>query len=113
MEGDRQAYSIQAREQIRKQQWISFTIYHIVNSLYVYSSDQLFLCCEWRQEIDKLLKEQEELHRNLGVCKNLSRQQQDNEDTQKLCALLKQRDMIEDELQKETQCQKQLEKEVD
>ncbi|XP_040889449.1 coiled-coil domain-containing protein 114 [Toxotes jaculatrix] len=84
MEGDRQAYSIQAREQIRKQQ----------------------------QEIDKLLKEQEELHRNLGVCKSLSRQQQDSEDTQSLRALLEQRDMLDEELGKEKQCQKELEKEI-
>ncbi|XP_029288040.1 coiled-coil domain-containing protein 114 [Cottoperca gobio] len=84
MEGDRQAYTIQAREQIRKQQ----------------------------QEMEKLLKEQEELHRNLGACKSLSRQQQDSEDTQSLRALLEQRDMQEEELLKEKQCQKELEKEV-
>ncbi|XP_049894202.1 coiled-coil domain-containing protein 114 isoform X1 [Epinephelus moara] len=84
MEGDRQAYSIQAREQIRKQQ----------------------------QEIENLLKEQEELHRNLGACKSVSRQQQDSEDTQSLRALLEQRDMIEEELDKERQCQKELEKEI-
>ncbi|KAL7408573.1 hypothetical protein ABVT39_025779 [Epinephelus coioides] len=84
MEGDRQAYSIQAREQIRKQQ----------------------------QEIENLLKEQEELHRNLGACKSMSRQQQDSEDTQSLRALLEQRDMIEEELDKERQCQKELEKEI-
>nr|XP_033481905.1 coiled-coil domain-containing protein 114 isoform X3 [Epinephelus lanceolatus] len=84
MEGDRQAYSIQAREQIRKQQ----------------------------QEIENLLKEQKELHRNLGACKSVSRQQQDSEDTRSLRALLEQRDMIEEELDKERQCQKELEKEI-
>ncbi|KAM7402314.1 hypothetical protein PAMP_017561 [Pampus punctatissimus] len=84
MEGDRQAYNIQAREQIRKQQ----------------------------QEIQKLLKEQEELQQNLGACKSLSRQQQDSEDTQSLHALLEQRDMLEEELKKEKQCQKELEKEI-
>ncbi|XP_071351437.1 coiled-coil domain-containing protein 114 [Trachinotus anak] len=84
MEGDRQAYNIQAREQIRKQQ----------------------------QDIEKLLKDQEELHRNLGVCKSLSRQQQDRENTESLRALLEQRDMLEDKLEKEKQCQKELEKEI-
>ncbi|XP_068567821.1 coiled-coil domain-containing protein 114 [Cebidichthys violaceus] len=84
MEGDRQAYNFQAREQIRKQQ----------------------------QEIEKLLKEQEDLHINLGACKSLSRQQQDSEDTQSLRALLEQRDMLEEELWKEKQCQKELEKEI-
>ncbi|KAI3369946.1 hypothetical protein L3Q82_024753, partial [Scortum barcoo] len=84
MEGDRQAYNLQAREQIRKQQ----------------------------QEIENLLKEQEELHRNLGACKSLSRQQQDSEDTQSLRSLLEQRDMLEEELGKEKQCQKELEKEI-
>ncbi|XP_034724975.1 coiled-coil domain-containing protein 114 isoform X1 [Etheostoma cragini] len=84
MEGDRQAYNIQAREQIRKQQ----------------------------QEIEKLLKEQEELHQNLGACKSLSRQQQDSEDTQSLQALLEQRDMLEEELGKEKQYQKELDNEI-
>ncbi|XP_047438619.1 coiled-coil domain-containing protein 114 isoform X2 [Mugil cephalus] len=84
MEGDRQAYNIQAREQIRKQQ----------------------------QEIENLLKEQEELHRNLVVCKSASRQQQDSEDTLGLQALLEHRDMLEEELDKEKQCQKELQKEI-
>uniref|UniRef100_A0A3B4WS16 Outer dynein arm docking complex subunit 1 n=1 Tax=Seriola lalandi dorsalis TaxID=1841481 RepID=A0A3B4WS16_SERLL len=84
MEGDRQTYNIQAREQIRKQQ----------------------------QEMDKLLKEQEELHRNLGVCKSLSHQQRDSEDTKSLRAMLEQRDMLEDKLGKEKQCQKELEREI-
>ncbi|XP_032369378.1 coiled-coil domain-containing protein 114 isoform X2 [Etheostoma spectabile] len=84
MEGDRQAYNIQAREQIRKQE----------------------------QEIKKLQKEQEELHQNLGACKSLSRQQQDSEDTQRLRALLEQRDMLEEELGKEKQYQKELDNEI-
>ncbi|TNN66222.1 hypothetical protein EYF80_023561 [Liparis tanakae] len=84
MEGDRQVYNIQAREQIRKQQ----------------------------QELEKLLKEKEDLHRNLGACKSLSRQQQDSEDTQGLRALLEQRDALEEELWREKQCQTELEKEV-
>ncbi|XP_056292678.1 coiled-coil domain-containing protein 114 [Pseudoliparis swirei] len=84
MEGDRQVYNIQAREQIRKQQ----------------------------QEVEKLLKEKEDLHRNLGACKSLSRQQQDSEDTQSLQALLEQRDALEEELWREKQCQTELEKEI-
>nr|CBN80884.1 Uncharacterized protein [Dicentrarchus labrax] len=84
MEGDRQAYNLQAREQIRKQQ----------------------------QEIEKLLKEQEELHRNLGACKSFTRQQQESGDTQSLCALLEQRDVLEEELGKEKQHQKEIEKEI-
>ncbi|KAL6111933.1 odad1 [Pungitius sinensis] len=84
MEGDRQAYNNQAREQIRKQQ----------------------------QEIQNLLKEQEDLHMNLGTFKSLSRQQQDSEDAQCRHALLEQRDVLEEELEKEKQCQKELEKEI-
>ncbi|XP_034547312.1 coiled-coil domain-containing protein 114 [Notolabrus celidotus] len=84
MEGDRQAYNLQAREQIRKQE----------------------------QEIEKLRKEQEEVHRNLGVCKSSSRQQQDGEDAQSLRALLEQKDVMEEELKKERQCQKEIEKEI-
>ncbi|KAG7244746.1 hypothetical protein INR49_029765, partial [Caranx melampygus] len=84
MEGDRQAYNIQAREQIRKQQ----------------------------QEIDKLLKEQEELQRNLCLHKSLSQQQQDSEDTKSLRALLEQRDTLEGKLRKEQECQKELQREI-
>ncbi|XP_053301893.1 coiled-coil domain-containing protein 114 [Pleuronectes platessa] len=84
MEGDRQAYSLQAREQIRKQQL----------------------------EMDQLRKEQEELHRNLCVSKSLSHQQQDSEDTQRLQALLEQGDVLEEELRKEKQCQKGLKREI-
>ncbi|KAM3620901.1 uncharacterized protein V6R79_003512 [Siganus canaliculatus] len=84
MEKDHQAYSLQAREQIRKQE----------------------------QEIEMLLKEQDELHRNLGACESASRQLQDGEDSQRLRALLKQDDMLEEALQKEKQCQKEIEKEI-
>ncbi|XP_041639528.1 coiled-coil domain-containing protein 114 [Cheilinus undulatus] len=84
MEGDRQAYSLQAREQIRKQEL----------------------------EIEKLQKEQEELHRNLGACKSLSRKQQDSEDTHCIRALLEQKDMLEEELKREKQCQKEIDKEI-
>uniref|UniRef100_A0A8C5HK38 Coiled-coil domain-containing protein 114-like n=1 Tax=Gouania willdenowi TaxID=441366 RepID=A0A8C5HK38_GOUWI len=82
MEGDRQAYNLQAREQIRKQQ----------------------------QEIEKLLKEQEELNRNLNVCKSSTRLQQDSEDTQRLQLLLKQKDDLEEDLEKERQCHKEMQK---
>ncbi|KAM8916812.1 coiled-coil domain-containing protein 114 isoform 3-T3 [Spinachia spinachia] len=84
MEGDRQAYNIQAREQIRKQQ----------------------------QEIQNLLKEQEDLHMNLGAFKSLSRQQQDSEDAQCLRALLQRGQALEEETEKEKQCQKELKKEI-
>ncbi|XP_071382482.1 coiled-coil domain-containing protein 114 [Centroberyx affinis] len=84
MEGDRQAYNIQAQEQIRKQ----------------------------RQEIEKLQREQEELQRSLHVSENVSRRQQDSEDTQSLRALLEHRDVLEEELEREKQCQRELEKEI-
>uniref|UniRef100_A0A3Q3WXD8 ODAD1 central coiled coil region domain-containing protein n=1 Tax=Mola mola TaxID=94237 RepID=A0A3Q3WXD8_MOLML len=84
MEADRQAYNLQAREQIRKQQ----------------------------QEIDTLLREQEELHRNVGTCKNLSHLQQDSEDTQSLRTLLEQGDRLEEALRREKQSQKEIEKEI-
>ncbi|KAK7915878.1 hypothetical protein WMY93_011639 [Mugilogobius chulae] len=72
MDGDRQAYSIQARAQMRKQE----------------------------QEIEKLMKEQEELLCNLGVCKSLNRQQQDQEEVQGLKSLLDQIQLIEEEFGK-------------
>ncbi|XP_041836702.1 coiled-coil domain-containing protein 114 [Melanotaenia boesemani] len=84
MEGDRQAYNNQAQEKIRKQQ----------------------------QEIEKLEKEQGELHRNLAVCMNSLHQQQDSEDAQSLQALLEQKDIVEEELEKEKQSQNDLQKEI-
>uniref|UniRef100_A0A8C6U070 Coiled-coil domain containing 114 n=1 Tax=Neogobius melanostomus TaxID=47308 RepID=A0A8C6U070_9GOBI len=80
MDGDRQAYSIQARKQI--------------------------------QEIEKPLREQEELQCNLGVCKSLSRQQQDQEDTQGLRTLMDHIQLSEEEFHKEKESHWQLEKEV-
>uniref|UniRef100_A0A672FMQ7 Coiled-coil domain containing 114 n=1 Tax=Salarias fasciatus TaxID=181472 RepID=A0A672FMQ7_SALFA len=84
MERDRQAYSIQAREQIRKQQ----------------------------QEIDKLLKEQEELHRKLGACKRAWSQQRDSEATQSLQLLLQQLDLQKEEVDREKQSGKEIQKEI-
>ncbi|KAJ0068898.1 hypothetical protein NL108_014012, partial [Boleophthalmus pectinirostris] len=84
MDGDRQAYSIQARKQIRKQE----------------------------QEIEKLLKEQEEMQCKLGVCKSLSRQQQDQQEAQGLRTLLDQIQLMEDDFEKERDSQKKLEQEI-
>uniref|UniRef100_A0AAX7VLC8 ODAD1 central coiled coil region domain-containing protein n=1 Tax=Astatotilapia calliptera TaxID=8154 RepID=A0AAX7VLC8_ASTCA len=84
MEGDLQAYNMQTRKQIRKQQ----------------------------QEIEVLQKEQEELQRNLGACNSLARQQQENKDIQTIQVLLEQREMLEEELQKGKKCQQELKKEV-
>ncbi|XP_072308737.1 coiled-coil domain-containing protein 114 isoform X2 [Eucyclogobius newberryi] len=84
MDGDRQSYSIQARKQIRKQE----------------------------QEIEKLMKEQEELRCKLGVCKSLSRQQQDQEEAQELRTLLDQIQLIEEDFEKERAGQRQLEQEL-
>ncbi|XP_037108188.1 coiled-coil domain-containing protein 114 [Syngnathus acus] len=84
MDADRQAYSIQARQQLRKQQ----------------------------QEIEKLSAEQEELRHKLSACKSLSRQKRDKKDADSLQALMEQRDRLEEELEKETQHQKELQKEI-
>lgn len=65
-----------------------------------------------RQEIESLLKEQEELHRNKSARKSFSQQQPDSEDTQRLRTLLGQQDMLKEELGKEKQCQNDIEKEV-
>lgn len=73
---------------------------------------QLFGWCDDRQDIEKLQKEQEELHRNLGICKNFSRLHRDNEDTKTLRALLEEEDMIHAALKKEKEHQQELDKEV-
>ncbi|XP_019748066.1 coiled-coil domain-containing protein 114 [Hippocampus comes] len=84
LDADRQAYSIQARQQMRKQQ----------------------------QEIEKLTAEQEELRHKLGAYKSLSRQKKDKRDAESLQVLLEQRDLLEGELEKEMQHQKELQKEI-
>ncbi|CAG07036.1 unnamed protein product, partial [Tetraodon nigroviridis] len=67
--------------------------------------------CGW-QDIEKLQKEQEELHRNLGICKNFSRLHRDSEDTKTLRALLEEEDMIHAALVKEKDHQQELDKEA-
>ncbi|XP_029682474.1 coiled-coil domain-containing protein 63-like isoform X1 [Takifugu rubripes] len=84
MDRDGKTYNRQAREQIHKQQ----------------------------QEIDRLRKEQEELHRNLGICKNFSHLHRDNEDTKSLRALLDEEDVIDASLIKEKEHQQVLDKEI-
>lgn len=73
---------------------------------------RVLVWCDFRQEIDKLQKEQEELHQNLGICKNFSRLHRDNEDTKSLRALLEEEDMIHASLMKEKEHQQALDKEV-
>lgn len=73
---------------------------------------RLIVWCDFRQEIDKLRKEQEELHRNLDICKNFSHLHRDNEDTKSLCALLDEEDMTDASLIKEKEHQQVLDKEV-
>nr|XP_057911164.1 coiled-coil domain-containing protein 114 [Doryrhamphus excisus] len=84
MDGDRQAYSIQTRQQMHKQ----------------------------LQEIENLRAEQEELQHKLGACKSLSRQKKDKKDAACLHALMEQKDSLEVELEKEVQQQKEIEKEI-
>lgn len=58
------------------------------------------------------MKEQEELHRNLGTANSVSHQQQADEDAAGLRSLLEQGDLLEEEMKKEKQAKMELEKEV-
>lgn len=58
------------------------------------------------------MREQEELHRNLGTANRFSHEQQADEDAAGLRALLEQGDLLEDEMKKEKQAKMELEKEV-
>lgn len=58
------------------------------------------------------MKEQEELHRNLGTTNSVSHQQQADEDAAGLRLLLEQGDLLEEEMKKEKQAKIELEKEV-
>ncbi|XP_051531728.1 coiled-coil domain-containing protein 63-like [Myxocyprinus asiaticus] len=80
-EGDRQAYSIQSQEIIRKQ----------------------------RQEISKLREEQEELLRSLRVVECQACKQSDSQDAQSLRLLLNQRDDLDKQLERKRQTQAELE----
>ncbi|XP_077386391.1 coiled-coil domain-containing protein 114 [Festucalex cinctus] len=84
MDADQQAYTIQAQQQMRKQQ----------------------------QELEKLHAEQEELQRKIGACKSLSRQKKDKKLVESLQVLLEQRDRLEEDLEKETQHQRELQQEI-
>ncbi|XP_057702173.1 coiled-coil domain-containing protein 114 [Corythoichthys intestinalis] len=84
MDADRQAYRIHAQQQIHKQQ----------------------------QEIEKLTAEQVELQHKLGAYKSLSRLKKDKKDAEGFKALQEQRDLLGEELEKETQHQRELQKEI-
>ncbi|XP_023153907.2 coiled-coil domain-containing protein 114 [Amphiprion ocellaris] len=84
MERDHQTYKIQAQREIHKQE----------------------------QEMEQLLKEQDELHRKLGACKNVSRLQQDSKNIRCLQALLQESDVLDEEIKEEKQRQRELQKEI-
>ncbi|KAM9443738.1 coiled-coil domain-containing protein 114 isoform 2-T3 [Clarias gariepinus] len=84
MEVDRQAYSIQSQELIRKQ----------------------------RMEIEKLCEEHEELQKNLHASKSQSRKQNDVNDTQQLRSLLNRQDALNEQLERERLIQAELEREI-
>lgn len=58
------------------------------------------------------MKEQEELHRNLGMANSVSLQQQADMEVAGLRSLLEQGDLLEEEMKKEKQAKMELEKEV-
>ncbi|XP_063072591.1 coiled-coil domain-containing protein 114 [Engraulis encrasicolus] len=84
MEGDRQAYSIQSQELIRKQ----------------------------RLEIEHLRKEQDDLQRSLRASESGSRRQQDSGDALQLRSLLTHKDDIDQQMEKQRQTQAELEQEI-
>ncbi len=61
---------------------------------------------------EKLLKEREDLMLNLGACKRFSLQQQKSKGLQGSPAMLEQSNILDEELEKEEQCQRRIEKEV-
>lgn len=68
-----------------------------------------FLLSVSRKEIGNLLKEREEVIRNLNARKNLARQQQDQEEVR---SLVEQNKALDKEMEKERECQKKLQTEV-
>ncbi|XP_077582531.1 taste receptor type 1 member 3 isoform X2 [Stigmatopora nigra] len=84
MDADRQAYKIQAQQQMRKQQ----------------------------QEIEKLTAEQKEMEHKLSAYNSLSRQKKDKTNAERIKVLQEQRERLDEELEKETQHQRELQKEI-
>ncbi|XP_064153994.1 outer dynein arm-docking complex subunit 1-like isoform X3 [Anguilla rostrata] len=84
MEGDRQAYSIETQNLIRRQ----------------------------LQEIQKLQKEHEELQCSLRVSESHARRLRDTEATQTLRSTLERRDEVEEQLEREKQAIAQLDQEI-
>ncbi|KAF4093779.1 hypothetical protein AMELA_G00006080 [Ameiurus melas] len=84
MEADRQAYSIQSQELIRKQ----------------------------RLEMEKLREEHEELQKNLRASASQSRRQTDSHNAQQLRALLNRRDELNQQLERERLSQAELDREI-
>lgn len=115
LDRDGKAYNRQAREQIHRQRWGSTTPtrhFQIWLRARFVRSHRLFGWCDDRQDIEKLQKEQEELHRNLGIFQNFSRLHRDSEDTKTLRALLEEEDMIHAALLKEKEHEQELDREV-
>ncbi|XP_026873333.1 coiled-coil domain-containing protein 114 [Electrophorus electricus] len=84
MEGDRQAYSIQSQEILRKQ----------------------------RLEMEKLRKEQEELQKRLCVSDSDAHRLSDDQNGRRLRSLLTQGNELQEELEQERRSQTELEKEI-
>ncbi|XP_053508920.1 coiled-coil domain-containing protein 114 [Ictalurus furcatus] len=84
MEADRQAYSIQSQELIRKQ----------------------------RLEMEKLREEHEELQKNLRASASQLRRQTDSHDAQQLRALLNRLDELNEQLERERLSQAELDREI-
>lgn len=70
------------------------------------------MCVAVSLEIEKLVKEHEELQKNLRVSESQSRKQADTHYTQQLRALLNRRDELEEQLERERLSQAELEREV-
>lgn len=135
MEGDRQAYSIQSQELIRKQRYVYVEIYRnvwlkkCIHIPFAVSQLKLFCAnvflwlfenvlfytlygCLYRLEIELLRKEQDELQKSLRASESATRRQQDSGDTLQLRSLLTQKDEIEEQMETERQKQVKLQQEV-
>lgn len=77
-----------------------------------FSWSVVFVIWIWRREIQRLLKEQEEMQQMLGICNSFSCLQQDCDNSRSLRALLKQEDMLDEALRKEKLHQEELDKQV-
>lgn len=106
---ERKACNLAAQEQLNKQQWAS-TKYSALIERTGFMPNEVFTSCDWRQIIQKLLKEQGELKIDLNILNAAVKAREEDENKKKLQSLAVV--VMDTTLKKEKDCQEELDQEV-